>query len=107
MKLKVTKMAIEADIIGGFPISSPYCAGCGNKLNRENAWMVDGCPCNSELGVNNLNQTRWLFLMQLQQLQVVELETAKRILACIPGKIIIKAKEKAGFGSRIKTRRKR
>lgn len=28
------------------------CNGCGAPLKPENAWMEDGCPCNSPRGVN-------------------------------------------------------
>lgn len=57
----------DADVIGGFPIVSPNCLGCDKPLELQNAWMTDGCPCNSKLGVNNTNETRWRLLMQLQQ----------------------------------------
>lgn len=57
------------DMIGGFQTVDPNCAGCGQPLTVENAWMADGCPCNSPLGVNNMNETRWRLLMQLQQRQ--------------------------------------
>ncbi len=59
----------ETDIIGGFPITDPYCKGCGKVLTLENAWMTDGCPCNHVLGVNSMNETRWRLLMMLQQSQ--------------------------------------
>lgn len=29
------------------------CRGCGKQLQQENAWMEDGCPCNSPRGVNS------------------------------------------------------
>lgn len=57
------------DCIGGFPYSDPNCKGCGKPLSLENAWMTDGCPCNSPLGVNSMNETRWRLLMDLQQKQ--------------------------------------
>jgi len=60
---------METDVIGGFPVASPFCLGCGKKLELENAWMTDGCPCNHVLGVNSMNETRWRLLMQLQQEQ--------------------------------------
>lgn len=60
---------MSADIIGGFPWASPNCAGCGQPLLIENAWMTDGCTCNSPLGINSMNETRWRLLMQLQQQQ--------------------------------------
>lgn len=60
---------MKSDIIGGFPIIEPNCMGCGKPLLVENAWMTDGCPCNSVLGVNNRNETRWRLLMELQQSQ--------------------------------------
>jgi len=60
--------------IGPFPECSDYCKGCGKTLTIENAWMTDGCPCNSILGVNDMNQTRWRLLMQLQQQQARNVE---------------------------------
>lgn len=59
----------KGDIIGGFPIVDPKCQGCGKSLLLANAWMTDGCPCNSPLGVNSMNETRWRLLMELQQIQ--------------------------------------
>lgn len=58
---------MNSDIIGGFPIINPNCQGCNKPLELDNAWMTDGCPCNSSLGCNNQNETRWRLLMQLQQ----------------------------------------
>lgn len=74
---------METDIIGGFPIVEPNCKGCGKPLLLENAWMTDGCPCNSTLGVNSLNETRWRLLMNLQQQQQRDLERAKTALTQI------------------------
>ncbi len=71
-------MIETVDIIGGFPVATPNCIGCGKPLLRENAWMTDGCPCNSSLGVNSVNETRWRLLMQLQQQQSNEIERLKR-----------------------------
>lgn len=65
---------MNTDTIGGFAIVAPCCAGCGKFLTVENAWMADGCPCNSRLGVNNLNETRWRLLMDLQQQQSRQIE---------------------------------
>ena len=62
-------MSFETDTIGGFPIVSANCLGCGKPLLVENAWMTDGCPCNTTLGVNSMNETRWRLLMDLQQRQ--------------------------------------
>ena len=31
----------------------PVCRGCNQPLKAENAWMSDGCPCNSERGINH------------------------------------------------------
>jgi len=53
------------------------CRGCGKPLELANAWMEDGCPCNSLAGVNNLNAFRWYLLQQLQQQQSRELEESK------------------------------
>jgi hypothetical protein len=70
-------MANNPDIIGGFPIDNPNCLGCGKPLLIENAWMTDGCPCNTPLGVNSMNETRWRLLMELQQKQAREVESLK------------------------------
>lgn len=64
----------HCDIIGGFSVVRPDCVGCGSPLLVQNAWMTDGCPCNSPLGVNSQNETRWRLLMQLQQEQARKLE---------------------------------
>jgi hypothetical protein len=71
---------MDSDVIGGFPITSLNCQGCNKPLELNNAWMTDGCPCNSSLGCNNQNETRWRLLMQLQQNQshrITELEAEK------------------------------
>lgn len=60
---------MDLDIIGGFPFADNHCRGCGQPLELENAWMTDGCPCNSHVGVNSMNETRWRLLMNLQQQQ--------------------------------------
>ncbi len=75
----------DCDIIGGFPVTDPYCAGCGEPLALENAWMTDGCPCNHALGVNSMNETRWRLLMQLQQRQQHENEAIKLRLLSAAG----------------------
>lgn len=66
-----------ADYIGGFLFVDPYCAACKEPLRVANAWMADGCPCNSSLGVNNNNGTRWRFLVQLQRETAAELARCK------------------------------
>lgn len=48
---------------------NPNCCGCGKPLEIDNAWMEDGCPCNTPRGVNDLNKTRWRLLHDLQQAQ--------------------------------------
>lgn len=70
----------SADVIGGFTQTSLNCAGCGKRLLIANAWMTDGCPCNSRLGINSMNETRWRLLMQLQQEQSRELESQPKTL---------------------------
>jgi hypothetical protein len=70
----------NADIIGGFPYSDPNCKGCGKPLLVENAWMTDGCPCNTPLGVNSLNETRWRLLVNLQQQQAREIEWLRTLI---------------------------
>jgi hypothetical protein len=43
----------------GYPVSrrieprAPTCRACGDWLRHKNAWMEDGCPCNSRRGVND------------------------------------------------------
>lgn len=56
---------MNTDTIGGFPFSEANCLECGEPLLLQNAWMTDGCPCNSPIGCNSLNETRWRLLMQL------------------------------------------
>lgn len=34
------------------PGVSLHCNGCGRVLTEQNAWMEDGCPCNSPRGIN-------------------------------------------------------
>jgi hypothetical protein len=76
-------MAKTSDIIGGFPVISDNCAGCGKPLLIENAWMTDGCPCNTPLGVNSMNETRWRLLMELQQKQSHEVEALAKFKAYV------------------------
>ena len=71
---------MSADIIGGFPETDPNCKGCGKPLTIENAWMTDGCPCNTALGVNSMNETRWRLLMNLQQQQSRDLASVTNVL---------------------------
>lgn len=80
---------LKVDTIGGFPLVSDSCQGCGERLLVENAWMTDGCPCNTALGVNSLNETRWRLLMQLQQEQSREVE---RLRAVVDGAVAEAAK---------------
>lgn len=72
----------KSDTIGGFPYAEPNCRGCGNALTVENAWMTDGCPCNSPMGVNSQNETRWRLLMELQQRQERIAERSAAIVVC-------------------------
>lgn len=60
---------MNTDTIGGFPYAVAFCMGCGRQLLVDNAWMTDGCPCNSPLGVNSMNETRWRLLLELAQHQ--------------------------------------
>ncbi len=55
-------------------IGEAICNGCGQPMNVENAWMYDGCPCNSGNGCNDNNPQRWKLLWQLQQQQSRERE---------------------------------
>lgn len=73
----------KCDVIGGFPVVCELCLGCHKPLVVENAWMTDGCPCNTPLGVNLLNETRWRLLMQLQQQQSRECEILMAALLSI------------------------
>jgi hypothetical protein len=72
--------SVSGDYIGNFPKADPNCAGCGQPLRMEDAWMSDGCPCNTPLGVNNTNETRWRLLMQLQQNASYAGEELRKIL---------------------------
>jgi len=71
---------MSTDIIGGFPYAEPNCKGCGKPLMVENAWMTDGCPCNTQLGVNSMNETRWRLLMELQQRQARQVENCNQLV---------------------------
>lgn len=73
----------HTDIIGGLPDNRDTCAGCGEPLLIENAWMTDGCPCNTPLGVNSLNERRWRLLMELQQKQAREVESLRKFKAYV------------------------
>lgn len=72
---------MTTDIIGGFPLVDSNCKGCGKPLVVENAWLTDGCACNSPLGVNSMNETRWRLLMELQRQQARELGAARKLVA--------------------------
>lgn len=78
----MSKPSTEAVIIG-FPMVSDNCAGCGKPLLIENSWITDGCPCNSGLGVNSMNETRWRLLMQFQQDQSRKLEALSKFKAYV------------------------
>lgn len=73
---------MDTDTIGGFPIIDPNCKGCGKPLTIDNAWMADGCPCNTALGVNSMNETRWRLLMELQQTQSRQLQNGDYVAWC-------------------------
>lgn len=87
---------IQVDTIGGFITASPNCRGCGAPLLRENAWMTDGCPCNSPLGVNSANETRWRLLMDLQQAQASERDAALAEVARLKGELEKAQQQPAG-----------
>lgn len=91
-------MTLTTDTIGGFPIVSPDCLGCGKPLLLENAWSTDGCLCNSPLGVNSMNETRWRLLMQLQQDQSRALCWQRIEYAPKTGEHILVRNENAGWG---------
>lgn len=42
----------DKKLVGGYP--NGQCNACGVTLKPENARVVDGCPCNSGRGVNDL-----------------------------------------------------
>lgn len=77
----------KSDTISGFPVIGDNCAGCGKPLEVENAWMTDGCPCNSPLGVNSMNETRWRLLMDLQQRQSRENESLAKFKAYVHARL--------------------
>lgn len=56
-----------------YEAASQPCGGCGKPLILINAWMEDGCHCNSPAGVNNTNLWRWNLLHKLQQRMSSEL----------------------------------
>ena len=69
------------------------CCGCGKPLLVENAWMEDGCPCNTPAGVNNLNLYRWRLLHELQQQQARENERLRAELATAHNDALEKAED--------------
>ena len=74
-------MSETTDSICGFPTYKPYCLGCKAPLLLENAWMSEGCPCNSKPGCNTINGTRWRLLRDLQQQQSDDLATLRAQVA--------------------------
>jgi hypothetical protein len=56
---------------------SRVCAGCGQPLVAENAWMEDGCPCNSPAGCNDGNQQISEWRREAQQKAAHELARLK------------------------------
>lgn len=58
---------VKTDTIGGFPYAEPDCKGCGKPLLLENSMVTDGCGCNTPLGINSMNETRWRLLMTYTQ----------------------------------------
>lgn len=79
-KIKGGHWCRESDIIGGFPVVNPNCAGCGKPLQIENAALTDGCPCNSPLGVNNMNETRWRLLLNAIQNEKLKNEKLQQVI---------------------------
>jgi len=64
-----------------FYASAEPCRGCGAPLLLENAWMFDGCPCNTPAGVNDGNLYRWRLLGELQQKGEHQRSKAEALLA--------------------------
>lgn len=58
----------------------PKCNGCGMQLLKKNAWMYDGCPCNTPFGVNDGNQTISEWRRELQQEAMHENERLKNAI---------------------------
>ena len=81
------------------------CAGCGKPLLLENAWMEDGCPCNTPAGVNNLNLYRWKLLHDLQQKDSRDLAAAQVALAAEHKAADLIAEERDSFESGLKDAR--
>lgn len=46
---------VESELTSATPLALPHpvCRGCSKPLDKENLWMAEGCPCNSERGVNH------------------------------------------------------
>lgn len=59
------------------------CFGCGEPLLAANAWMEDGCPCNTAAGVNAGNELISEWRNNGWQKARHELEAHKHCLSCI------------------------
>jgi len=79
-QIKEAMKCIEIMEREGKLIKEMTCKGCGKQLLPENSWMEDGCPCNTERGVNHGNQaiSNWR-AEEIQRLRR-ELETVNREL---------------------------
>lgn len=78
------------------------CLGCCETLKTENAWMEDGCPCNSHAGCNDNNIGRWRLLHDLQQREhhrIAELtrQLAESVAACEAAKQAVINAAKVGL----------
>ena len=53
--VKAEPTGVESELTSATPLALPHpvCRGCSKPLDKENLWMADGCPCNSERGVNH------------------------------------------------------
>jgi hypothetical protein len=50
-------VGMELELTVAVPFEDIYvCKGCYKPLLRKNAWMMDGCPCNTASGINDGNR---------------------------------------------------
>lgn len=92
---RAEKAEAERDVaLKNAPVYSNKCNGCGKPFVIENAWMEDGCPCNSAQGINDNNMRRWKLLHDLQQQDSRALEKAKKTITRVEAERDAKALEK-------------
>lgn len=84
-------------------IYSKVCNGCGKSLRPENAWMEDGCPCNTPKGANDGNQVISDWRRDAQQQTSRDLTAALRTINSITDENKRLQAECATYGERLES----